>query len=840
MSFLKEYTLLGELGTGGFAKVYKVRHNELGYIRAIRVLNEPITDENSRTYQKFLRECKVLLRLGNGSQSNIVHIYQPRLLENHALVEMDYVDGKDIAHYLQDNGNFLPIDEVLRMAKEMSGALAYCHEDIYKFCMDPDEDNLESDPIDGSKWFVDDATKKRLIEKYKIIHNDIHSGNIMRREDGSFVLLDFGLAITGGDDVRNSSRHENGAVEYKAPEKWDDDTALTEQSDIYSFGIVLYEYLVGRVPFPYDKTNSNRIKAAFMLGEAHKNQTPPPIFELRKAYYEAKNAGKTYEKDYPDWLEEAIMKCLEKDPSRRFRNGKELYEFICKHDDGQNTSLVSENQSLTEEIRQLEQEKKKAEDQLEQEKKKAEERISRLYNENQSLQECVNTITAEKQKLESQNNERPKTEVQTIVETTSQKKKSSIVPWIVAAAACLALLAVLLFPKNDRQTSEPVEYPVAEFVEEVNMASTIEALKKEYSHWDELTDEAKAELNMKAVSVIDSFSEQMNAEMTEEQKAEMEYLRTEMKEVSFANLTVDEQKDLIVTFLDEGKSPNINTEATVLAESAYLLSGQTYHAKAMLTQKKNLATKAYVRFDGGAEKEYISDNEGVIKLDYNVGVGSHMYQGYIQTLNPITNKMEEYPFEKTFVVAPPAVSVSAKKMNVVYRGVNNPIAVGGGVGGEISASASSGSLTRTGNGTYNLLPGAADEVTISVSSGGSSLGSMKFRVKDLPKPTALIRNVVNGQVSKSALLAANRVEAEIKDFDFDGVHYDVVGYTFRYKTKAGTSKEAKASCGAFTDEIKNAISAANVGDVFVFTAIQVRGNDGKTKTLETPIGVEIK
>ena len=74
MSFLKEYTLLGELGKGGFAKVYKVRHNELGYIRAIRVLNEPITDEHSRTYQKFLHECKVLLRLGNGSHRNIVHI----------------------------------------------------------------------------------------------------------------------------------------------------------------------------------------------------------------------------------------------------------------------------------------------------------------------------------------------------------------------------------------------------------------------------------------------------------------------------------------------------------------------------------------------------------------------------------------------------------------------------------------------------------------------------------------------------------------------------------------------------------------------------------------------
>ena len=330
-NFLKEYTILAELGQGGFAKVYKVRHNALGYIRAIRVLSEPVTDESSRTYQKFLRECKVLLRLGNGCHRNIVHIYQPRLLENHALVEMDYVDGKDLTHYLQDNGNFLPADEVLRMVEQMSSALAYCHEDIYRFCMDPDEDQLENDPIDGSKWIIDEAKRQQLIEKYKVIHNDIHSGNIMRREDGSFVLLDFGLAITGGDDVRNSSRHDNGAVEYKAPEKWDDEALLTEQSDIYSFGVVMYEYLAGRVPFPFDKTIPNRTEATFKVCKAHKEQVPPPIFDLRRACFEAKHPGRTYEKDYPEWLEAAIMKCLEKDPAKRFRNGKDLHEFVMQH-----------------------------------------------------------------------------------------------------------------------------------------------------------------------------------------------------------------------------------------------------------------------------------------------------------------------------------------------------------------------------------------------------------------------------------------------------------------------------------------------------------------------------
>ena len=329
MPFLQEYTMLDELGKGGFATVYKVRHNELGYIRAIRVLNETVVDASSKTYQKFLRECKVLLRLGNGSHPNIVHIYQPRLLENKALVEMDYVDGQDIMHYLKQNQNFVPVEEVVRMALQMSSALAYCHEDIYRFCMDREVDNLRDDPDDGSKVLMDEKIRQRLIAKYKIIHNDIHSGNIMRREDGNFVLLDFGLAINGEEVVR-SSRHTNGAPEFKAPEKWDNEAILSEQSDIYSFGIVMYQYLAGQVPFPYNDQISNH-KAQFELAEAHQKAALPSIKTLRKEFFEKKFNGLEYKTDYPKWLEDVILKCLQKNPNNRFKNGKELYDFITKY-----------------------------------------------------------------------------------------------------------------------------------------------------------------------------------------------------------------------------------------------------------------------------------------------------------------------------------------------------------------------------------------------------------------------------------------------------------------------------------------------------------------------------
>ena len=282
--------------------------------------------------------------------------------------------------------------------------------------------------------------------------------------------------------------------------------------------------------------------------------------------------------------------------------------------------------------------------------------------------------------------------------------------------------------------------------------------------------------------------------------------------------------------------------AKVFAESSYILSGQKYRAQAMVTAWQNTQTTARVRLDGGPEKEYASNSQGVIDLEYNVGVGTHRYSGVIPMLNPKTNEIEDYPFEGVFTVAPPAVSVSATKMNVVYAGIDNPLAVGGGVGGEVTATATGATLTKTGNGTYNLrVVGNPAEVVVNVSSQGSSLGSMKFRVKELPKPTAIVDNVSpDGKYTKNALISANCVRAEMKDFDFEGVHYDVVGYTVKYRTKAGTVKEEKVNGSKFNETLKSVFNSANAGDIYIFTAIRVKGNDNKEKVLDSQIAVEIK
>ena len=416
-SFLQDYTLLDELGKGGYATVYKVRHNQLGYTRAVRVLNATIAKgENDKTYQKFLDECRLLLRLGNGCHPNIVHIYQPLLRMQKALVEMDYVNGLDLTHFLEDNNGFVEAADVLRLVEEIGSALAYCHEDIYKYCMDKEEDNLLDDPDDGSKVLLDDQTRERLINKYRVIHNDIHSGNIMRNCDGRYVLLDFGLSIEGDDVIRSSRRH-NGAPEFKAPEKWDSDLELSAFSDVYSFGVVLYEMLAGRVPFPYKKGCKNTAEAEYLLSKAHKEDAPEPVYELRKKAFENKYPGQEYKKDYPDWLEELIMICLEKNPTDRFRSGRALYDFYLENC-ASSSAVVPQNDKESEaEIASLKEKLSIAESKIVELKNLAKNLASPLYSQTLELEIPAEEIGVELQYLRKENEELQK-KLQDIADAT--------------------------------------------------------------------------------------------------------------------------------------------------------------------------------------------------------------------------------------------------------------------------------------------------------------------------------------------------------------------------------------------------------------------------------------
>lgn len=325
---LGQYEMLANLGSGSNGTVYKVRHHEQGYIRAIKILNGYVEDKNSTKYESFIHEYRTLTLLGNCSHPNIVSVHKADLLENKAFYEMDFIDGTPLANYIAAK-QFLPLEEVIKCCRDLLSAIKYCHVGVTEYLYDREEDNIPTDPKDGSKVLIDQATRERLISKYGIVHNDIHSSNIIRNKyDGRYILLDFGISMQGGTAVRESGLGE-GALAYSAPEKILD-KKVTFRSDVYSIGVVLFEILAGRVPFPSKDANGNDYSAKYMY-DFHSSSPVPSIFNLRKAAFESVNGQeKEYQKDYPDWLEKMIDKCLAKNPEDRFTNAEEINRFFLK------------------------------------------------------------------------------------------------------------------------------------------------------------------------------------------------------------------------------------------------------------------------------------------------------------------------------------------------------------------------------------------------------------------------------------------------------------------------------------------------------------------------------
>ncbi len=329
--FYEKYIKIEHIGRGANADVFKVKHAEWGDVRAIKVLNNYIESKSDHAYQSFLKECKTLLAIGSGQNPNILRIYGADLIDNHAIVEMDYVHGRSLYSYVKENG-FFDYEEVKSFIHDIVGALAYTHHDIYKVLKDPEEDNLQLDPNDGKKYIISSEKEAELVKKYGIAHNDLHSNNVMRRDyDGRFILLDFGLAVQDGKCIKSSGKAD-GHPEYMAPEKFDSGD-ITPRSDVYSLGVLMFEVLTGRPPFilEVDKNGIASQRANAKIRNEHLSQTPPSIFTLRKEAFEAQIPGAVYERDYPEWLDNVVMKCLAKNPEDRYSDAKELQDTINRH-----------------------------------------------------------------------------------------------------------------------------------------------------------------------------------------------------------------------------------------------------------------------------------------------------------------------------------------------------------------------------------------------------------------------------------------------------------------------------------------------------------------------------
>src|ERR1051325_8419887 len=283
---------MGALKTGGQGSVYKARRvGEI--ITAVKLLPTPIhsEDERDKNYISFQNEVKKLKKVNEEPNPNVVKILHYGFTDSGSFpfIEMEFIEGPDLEELLKPPRDpVFTIKEAIKLAEQLSNALAHCH-------------------------------------KMDVKHGDMKSNNIkFNRHTGNYVLLDFGLAAMSDEQRRTSLRHA-GAIEFMAPEQ--SEGHLLFQTDVYGFGVILFELLAGQVPFPL-KDNSESARNLVML--SHIETTPPDLKELRRQHLpDSWNSDrKQREMQIPEWLLSMIYRCLRKKPEERFSNGTELHSYI--------------------------------------------------------------------------------------------------------------------------------------------------------------------------------------------------------------------------------------------------------------------------------------------------------------------------------------------------------------------------------------------------------------------------------------------------------------------------------------------------------------------------------
>lgn len=283
---------LGALKSGGQGSVYKARRTgEL--VSAVKILPTPISSESEadKHFISFRNEVEKLKRVNEVPNPNVISILASGITSsgNLPFIEMEYIDGPDLGELLTGTHDAVfTIKEIMKVADHLSNALAHCH-------------------------------------RAGVKHGDIKSNNVkFNRRTGNYMLLDFGLSVMSDEHRRTSMRYA-GAIEFMAPEQSAGETLF--ETDVYSFGIILFELLAGRVPFPLSgkgEMGRNAVMVAHM-----ESPVPDPLLLRREALPVAWSMEKQErEMRVPGWMKELVNTCLEKTPSKRFRNGEALQDFI--------------------------------------------------------------------------------------------------------------------------------------------------------------------------------------------------------------------------------------------------------------------------------------------------------------------------------------------------------------------------------------------------------------------------------------------------------------------------------------------------------------------------------
>lgn len=293
-----------------------------------------------------------------------------------------------------------------------------------------------------------------------------------------------------------------------------------------------------------------------------------------------------------------------------------------------------------------------------------------------------------------------------------------------------------------------------------------------------------------------------------------------------------------------------NLDAMVIPEKTYVLEGDSFRAKVFLAAYDNtnlpeikLAPQG-VDLDSNATEipgEAIdvrvgSDGFGHIAIPAR-GVGDKEWEGLIKFREPTGTGYSYYQYGFEYEVAKPSLVVSPIKMNVLYRGIDNPVAISvPGVSQDaLSASISTGSLSKQPDGTYIARVKSGTEATVSVSAEiqgeRKNMGTFTFRLKSVPDPVAKFagKTAVDNTVQKNQLTAALGVIAELKDFVFD-LNYPIRSFDLTV-VMGGDVKTLSSNSNRLTPQQKELLQQVRRNQVVIVENIKATAPDGTIRKL---------
>src|SRR2546427_1689401 len=249
---LSHYRIVSKIGAGGMGEVYLAQDTKLDRAVALKILSADVARDQQRLY-RFLQEARAASKL---KSANVAHIYEIGELEAHHFIAMEYVEGETLNQKI--SGRPMEAGEIVKLGIQIARAL-------------------------------DEAHSKG------ITHRDIKPQNIIVTPDAEVKVLDFGLAklssipsqadLTPESElatkVKTSPGIVMGTVNYMSPEQ-SMGREVDHRTDIFSFGVVLYEMATGRLPFTGETITEtiDRITHSQPEAIARLNYSVPPELEV--------------------------------------------------------------------------------------------------------------------------------------------------------------------------------------------------------------------------------------------------------------------------------------------------------------------------------------------------------------------------------------------------------------------------------------------------------------------------------------------------------------------------------------------------------------------------------